>query len=281
MRVKRLVGLVWVAALVSGVALWGCGSESDITSPDRTYSPPPAGSGAGLLAVEIESFGSLNDGLDGMFATAESDSGKGHKERTPLAGLFVTFDSVRVYPACEDSVDDGGLDTTGTDTTSAAAWYGPLDEGEEGEHDGDCAPLEFSIDPPVTVDVAGLDSTLTEVLGALEIPMGDYTHLTLRLADSWVVTETGDEVPAELPGGDQNWLKVIVPFTVEDGQVTAIVVAFDLSRSVVEAPPGSGNFKIKPVLHGHVGQGSSHHGEGGEEDQGSGGEGGEGPGGEM
>ena len=102
----------------------------------------------------------------------------------------------------------------------------------------------------------------------------------LRLADAWVVTAEGDEVPAELPGGDQNWLKIIVPFTVEDGQVTEIVIAFDLSRSIVETPPGSGNFKIKPVLHAHVGQGARHEGEGGGEGGGgSGGEGGSGEGG--
>jgi hypothetical protein len=234
-RMNRWLSVGWApvaAVLLLGVAFWGCGSESDLTSPESSFNPPPAGSGAGLLAVEIESFGSLDDALEGVFAAAESDSGKGqgHKERTPLTALFVTFDAIRVYPACEDS------------------------EGI-GEDDGECEYLEFLIEPPVTVNVAELDSTLTTVLGTLEIPMGDYTHISLRLADAWVVTAEGDEVPAELPGGDQNWLKIIVPFTVGDGQVTEIVIAFDLSRSIVETPPGSGNFKIKPVLHGHVGQG--------------------------
>lgn len=233
MKLNRRLDVGWApvaVVLLLGVAFWGCGSESDLTTPESSFNPPPAGSGAGLLAVEIESFGSLDDGLEGVFAVAESDSGEGqgHKERTPLTALFVTFDAVRVYPACEDSA---GVEET-----------------------DECAYLEFLIEPPVTVNVADLDSTLTTVLGTLEIPMGDYTHISLRLADAWVVTAEGDEVPAELPGGDQNWLKVIVPFTVEDGQVTEIVIAFDLSRSIVETPPGSANFKIKPVLHGHVGR---------------------------
>ena len=296
MKVNRWFGVGWASAavvLLLGVAFWGCGSESDLTSPESSFNPPPAGSGAGLLAVEIESFGTLDDGLEGVFAVAESDSGKGqgHKERTPLTALFVTFDAIRVYPACEDSagVDDDstdvGEDDGGEDSTSAAAWYGLLDEEDGGDQDrkreldGECEYLEFLIEPPVTVNVADLDSTLTTVLGTLEIPMGDYNHLSLRLADAWVVTAEGDEVPAELPGGDQNWLKIIVPFTVEDGQVTEIVIAFDLSRSIVETPPGSGNFKIKPVLHGHVGRGGEGHQGSGGGGQGQGGGSGQGQGG--
>ena len=128
--------------------------------------------------------------------------------------------------------------------------------GDDSTH-ADCDYIEVLTDP-ITVNLAGLDTTLTELLGTLELPQGDYTHLALHVADGWVVTQAGDSVEADVPGNN-DLLKVIFPFTVSDGQVTEIVIVFDLDKSVVEAPPGSGNFKIKPVLHGAWGSHDHEH----------------------
>ena len=71
----------------------------------------------------------VHGGLEG-----DSGKGQGHKERTPLTALFVTFDAIRVYPACEDS--RASARTTAARTPrSAAAWYGLLDE-EDGRRPG-------------------------------------------------------------------------------------------------------------------------------------------------
>ena len=259
-----------VAAAELGLGTWGC--TSDVTAPGSGLQAPPAGSGAGLLAVEVESFGSLNTGAD-LFAAAPADSSHGHGRRTPVTALYVTFDSLRVFPACEDSLDGG--DSTMAASGQAFRFHGNGDGMHE--FDGECGYFDL-LTEPVTVNVADLDSTLTEILGTLQLPEGDYTHLALHLADAWVVTADGDSVAAFLPGGMENWLKVIVPFSVEDGEVTVILISFDLDHSLVEAPPGSLHFLVKPVLHGHLGCGHAggdcgdrgHHGGGNGDHEGGG-----------
>ncbi len=235
--------------LAVGAGLVGCGSSSNPAAPGNVFSPPPAGSGMGLLAVSLNTVGSVN-------AAATMGVHPLGSDRTPISAVWITFDSIRVYPACEDSADD---DTTGEeeDSTSAAKRWNGLSflhddhdstgGGDDSTH-ADCGAVEVLTDP-VTVNLAGLDTTLSEFLGTLELPQGDYSHLALHVADGWVVTQAGDSIRADVPGNN-DMLKVIFPFTVSDGQVTDIVIVFDLDKSVVEAPPGSGNFKIKPVLHG-------------------------------
>ena len=258
---KFLIASALTLAMAAGAGLLGCGSNSNPAAPGNAYAPPPAGSGMGLLAVSLNTVGSVNAPAAGSPAGMQPH-GPGH---TPLAAVWITFDSIRVYPACDDSAGD---DTTGEgeDSTSAATRWNGLSflhddhdstgGGDDSTH-ADCDYIEVLTDP-ITVNLAGLDTTLTELLGTLELPQGDYTHMALHVADGWVVTQAGDSVEADVPGNN-DLLKVIFPFTVSDGQVTEIVIVFDLDKSVVEAPPGSGNFKIKPVLHGAWGSHDHEH----------------------
>ncbi len=276
LAVMAVAAVLWL-----GGALAGCGSSDNPAAPRAGLNPPPSGSGTGLLAVSMTVTGNLNASTPAGVASAADH---GSPKRTPIASLWITFDSIRAYPVCGDSL--GGdhqedplgwrsavrlLDDDG-DSTEA-------DDDSTGHGDDDCGYQEILTDP-VTVNVADLDSTLSDLLGSVVLPAGDYSHLALHLADAWVVTEAGDSVSAELPGGMDNLLKVVTPFTVDDGGTTEIVIFFDLDRSVVEAPPGSLNFKIKPVLHGHMGPWEGHHGDEGDDDgQGAGADHGNGNGG--
>ena len=238
--VKRWVPVIAALALI--VAVGGCGSDGNPAAPGSVsiddFNPPLAGSGLGMLAVSMQAVGTLNDDVDGLMAVA-GNGDSGAKKRTQLTDLFLTFDSIRVYPVSEDS----------------AMYQG------DGEGDGDstCVPIEFLVGP-LTLNAAELDTSLALLLGTLDLPAGDYSHLSVRIVEAWVVTVDGETYPVELPG-DNEYLKVGVKFTVADGQVTEIMIRFDLARSVVETPPGSKVFILKPVMHGVRGHGEGYLGD--------------------
>jgi hypothetical protein len=238
--VKRWAPVIAALALI--VSAVGCGSDSNPAAPGSVsiddFNPPAAGTGLGMLAVSMQAIGTLNEDVDGLMAAA-GNGNSGAKKRTPLADLFITFDSIRVYPVTEDS---------------------SMNQGEaDGIGDSTCVPIEFLVDP-LTLNASDLDTSLALLLGTLDLPAGDYSHLAVRIVEAWVVTEDGETFPVGLPG-DNEYLKVGVRFSVADGQVTEIMIRFDLARSVVETPPGSKVFILKPVMHGVRGHGQGYLGD--------------------
>jgi hypothetical protein len=242
-----------VAVLALMVGMWGCG-KSTPSSPGSTggvqFDPPAVGSGEGLLALSVQTLGTLNDSCDAD--TTEPGHGHhGNPHRTRLKDLVVTFDSIRIYPACHDSMEEHHGDST---------WVGPGDPPMgDGPGDSTCAYTEFLISP-LTLHASELDSSLVVLLGTLDLPDGDYSHVGLHISDAYVVTESDSTVAVELPDST-DFLHVPIRFTVTDGQVSEIVLRFDLARSVVEAPPGSLHFILKPVLHGMHGHGGGYMGD--------------------
>lgn len=219
--------------LLLGVAVgvWGCGSDDSGTTT-APFTPPPEGSGNGLLALQVGATGSA--GAAGVVGLAQ-----GPKERTEIDELWLTFDSIRVHAACAD-----------TDTVAdASAAFALLDDDDE--LDDDCGEWIEFLTEPVTVNVMELGDSLQTLLGTLVLPAGQYDMLRLHILQATVITAEGDTVEADVPSGDTSGLKVHVDFTVDDGGVSEVVIEFDLERSIVETPPGSGNFKVKPVIHGH------------------------------
>ena len=182
--------------------------------------------GTGLVAVHME--------FDGTYSSAEiTPLGDDliPPDRTPLSDLLITIYSVTVK-GCTAPAD--------TDTVAV-----PLDD------DG-CDPVHVTTDTLITLSVSGLDTTLTQFLGDAELLEGDYHHILLGISEALVVTQAGDTVEAHLPG-DKDRLKVNSRFTISEGAVTDVMIVFDVHRSVVEDPPGSMIFKIKPVLHHNQG----------------------------
>jgi hypothetical protein len=216
MNSHRLVheGSLALAALTLAVlGFQGCGDA-------------PTGTGYGTLAVQFQ----FDQGFEGNAAGAPGsalaplDDDPIPAGGTPLSDLIITFDRVEAWSCSGDSM-----------------------EFEE----EDCV-VHVVADTTITLSVAGLDTTLTQLLGLSELPAGDYTRLVLRLTDAKVVTQAGDTVQAALPG-DSDRLKVNSPFTISEDSVTDVVIVFDVHRSIVETPPGSMSFTLKPVLHSHQG----------------------------
>lgn len=109
---------------------------------------------------------------------------------------------------------------------------------------------------PLTFDILALTNGTTEDLGgADEVPDGTYDQVrfivdgaTLSFCDDAV--EPACEVfDVFVPSGAQTGLKVNVqpPLVLADGANQTLVVDFDVERAIVETPPGSGNYLLKPT----------------------------------
>ena len=182
--------------------------------------------GTGFVAVHMQF-----DGTYGAAEIAPLGDDLIPPGRTPLSDLIITIHSVTVK-GCAAPAD--------TDTVVV-----PLEED-------DCDPVYVTTDTTITLSVSGLDTTLTQFLGEAELLEGDYHHILLGITEAMVVTQAGDTVEAYLPG-DKDRLKVNTRFVISEGAVTDVMIVFDVHRSVVEDPPESMNFKVKPVLHHNQG----------------------------
>jgi len=98
-----------------------------------------------------------------------------------------------------------------------------------------------------TVDLLELVNGVSALLGEEDLPAGLYTQARLVLEDSWMVVD-GDSIDVTVPSGSQSGLKLIGEFNVDPGVLTELTIDWDACRSLLETPPGSGRWKLKPVL---------------------------------
>jgi hypothetical protein len=232
-RFRTMIPLLAVSLAVLGGALLGCG--------ENTSRP-----GIGYLTVQVAFNGPMDVSAAGL-ATLSEDG------RTPLADVILSFDAFEVVGACADTADTTDGDD-GEDTTMvAAARLRLASEGDdEYEDEGDDCKYWAGLDSTVTISASGLDTTLAPALGTLALPAGWYDRINLYLVGAWVVTQDGDTLETHLPGY-KNYLKINSSFHVDADEVTPLAIVFDPNRSVVESPPGSRNFHLKPVVHAHQG----------------------------
>lgn len=109
---------------------------------------------------------------------------------------------------------------------------------------------------PVTYDVLALTNGTTAALGqAVEVPDGEYGQVRF-IVESALLEFCDDADPPSceafdvfVPSGAQTGIKVNVqpPLVLAAGANQALIVDFDVARAVVETPPGSGNYLLKPT----------------------------------
>jgi len=80
------------------------------------------------------------------------------------------------------------------------------------------------------------------------VPAGTYAQVRL-IVDGATIHFGEDAYDVFVPSGAQSGLKIGIdpPLTVVDGAEYQLTVFFDVERAVVEAPPGSGRFILKPT----------------------------------
>lgn len=109
---------------------------------------------------------------------------------------------------------------------------------------------------PVTIDVLSLTNGTTQELGqAVEAPDGTYGQVrfivesaTLRFCDD-AEPPACEDFDVFVPSGAQTGIKVDVepPLVLAAGANQTLIVDFDVERAIVETPPGSGNYLLKPT----------------------------------
>ena len=227
MRVQKIIGLAALAVAMT-FAVQSCNDDP----------------GMGTLALSV----GYGNGFSSPSLVSPQSDDFGSSDRTQLSDLILTFHSVQAWSCSgDDSLDDDDDDDDSTHTDDAVLIQ-PLHDDDE--DDDECDPTTVLSDSTVTLSTGTFDSTLTLFLGNALLPEGHYEFLTLGNVQAWVVTAAGETVEAKVPSGR---LKIKAPFTISDGGLTDLLVTFDLDRSVVEAPPGSQNFIVKPVVHSQVG----------------------------
>jgi len=223
---------VLALAIVVGLGAWSCNND---------------GPGMGTLSLYMGFGNGSSTGAPTVTPLGEDGSG----DRTALSDVILSFNSVKAWSCVDDdSLEDADDDSSGDDDHGDdAAIIRPLHDGDEDE-DEDCTSFTVLADSTVTLSAGALDSTLTHFLGNALLPEGHYDFLTLGNVQAWVVTAAGDTVAAKVPSGQ---IKVKAPFDIGAGTTTDLLIVFDINRSIVEAPPGSLNFIVKPVIHGQPG----------------------------
>lgn len=91
-----------------------------------------------------------------------------------------------------------------------------------------------------------MELTQTDVtLGAIVLPPGRYTQVRLFPSEVTVTDDYGTH-PAKVPSGDQTGIKINVDCEVYPGQVTGLLLDFNVAKSIVQT--GNGEYHLKPVI---------------------------------
>jgi hypothetical protein len=98
-----------------------------------------------------------------------------------------------------------------------------------------------------TFNLLELVGGVEALLGTTELEAGTYTQIRLFVDDA-TITTNGEEVPLRIPSAEQTGIKLIHPFEIRPDELTELTLDFDVERSVHEAPPGSGNFMMRPTI---------------------------------
>ncbi len=122
---------------------------------------------------------------------------------------------------------------------------GAEDTGDSGEW--------FSVMPDTlteeqrTIDLLDYVNGASLILGEEDLPSDFYSQVRLQLEKSWIVID-GDSLGLTVPSGMQSGLKLVHGFTISPGLLTELTLDWDACRSLVETPPGSAIWKLKPTI---------------------------------
>ena len=140
-----------------------------------------------------------------------------------VTALDVVFEEVRVHRG--DDADD-----------SSGGWTVVL---------ADSLPVSER-----SFDLLELVNGVFATLGEVELEAGRYTQIRIVL-ESATVTVDSTTHDLFVPSGAQSGLKLVGGFTVEADALNEVTLDFDVARSLHEAPPGSGNYVLRPTIRVH------------------------------
>lgn len=105
----------------------------------------------------------------------------------------------------------------------------------------------FSLTAPAApIDLLTLQGR-EELLSSNSLEDGFYTYISLEISAGVVVSDTAGECELEIASGK---VLIPVPFTIEQGKVTSVLLDFDAEQSVQVVSTGGANIRyiLRPVI---------------------------------
>ncbi len=137
-----------------------------------------------------------------------------------LEHLYLVLNDVSVHRGAEDTGDTG-------------EWFSVM-------------PDTLTVEQR-TIDLLDYVGGASLTLGEEDLPADFYSQVRLKLEKAWIVVN-GDSLGLTVPSGMQSGLKLIHGFHINSGLLTELTLDWDACRSLVETPPGSENWKLKPTI---------------------------------
>lgn len=218
---KKLTALVMVLLLVS-IAACAPVPEKPAPSPSPESSPSPSPTPAPEPAPPEESE---------LWGTIEVRATDPPPANVSSAIVHLTGVQVHYAPGTVASDVTTSDNTTSDNVTSDNTT--PADTG------GWITIIEEAASFDLLEVVDGVEA----ILGSANVTAGKYTQIRISVDRVEVVTTSGDNVTAEVPGGK---LKIVRPFTVGGGETTVLTLDFNGEKSLVAT--GAGKFFFKPVV---------------------------------
>jgi len=110
---------------------------------------------------------------------------------------------------------------------------------------GTWTPINLSVQTFNLLDLA--HSSL--IVGTLGLPAGHYNQLRLTPASATVTDATGT-YNVNIPSGAQTGIKININHDIVAGQVTTVVLDFNVHKSLNKL--GNGNYQMQPVIAGFL-----------------------------
>jgi hypothetical protein len=97
---------------------------------------------------------------------------------------------------------------------------------------------------PQTFDLLDL-VTNEAILGSATLPTGHYTQVRLFVSNATVTDATGTH-PVTIPSAGNTGIKLNVDYTISPNQITAILLDFNVNKSLIKQ--GNGQYRLQPVI---------------------------------
>lgn len=180
--------------------------------------------------------------------SAASNATRASSTATTAASNRTTASSSPSSSAASSSSASASSTVSASSSARASSGEFPKDERvtpeiESGDHHEGSGGWVTVVNTTHTIDLKNFSGDARALLGNATLPSGRYTQIRLHVVDAWGITLDGQRVDLKIPGGV---LRIVRPWTVENGQVTAVTVDFDLAHSIVLK--GNGQYAFKPVL---------------------------------
>jgi len=143
-----------------------------------------------------------------------------------VTSIMVTVESVEVHRAAAEQEQEQEQEQSGTNSTDDEAGWLPVDIVAGNE--------TFDL-----LQIRGLE----EVVAVAELQPGNYTQIRMTISNVQVRLGDGKLQDVFLPSGK---LRFVRPFSIAEGQTTALLFDFDAEKSVNVT--GSGRIIVKPVV---------------------------------